>query len=160
MITEKRLKELIKQGATIYEAKYNHIEAVDLLKRKLDFISSKHNMVRFEPEKNERWQHHKYFDKLFETKEEAEWELKFGNITRVENLSLPSFEKFKENKYGISFRGKAPECYYTFYYNNELNDICLYDNDCEEYTNAKTATYENYFEMCKEVRKLFLGEEI
>ena len=41
---------------------------------------------------------------FFETKEEAEWELEFGNITRTERLSLPSWEEFNNSGESVVFR--------------------------------------------------------
>ena len=85
MITKERLQELIEQGATIYEVKYNNINPVSL-KNKIRFISKKYSVVVFEPRPNEKYKHHKYFDKLFETKEEAEWHKEFSRIERTERF--------------------------------------------------------------------------
>ena len=164
MIEKKRLEELIEQGAIIYEAKYHNVEPLDLSKRKFDFISSKYNMVRFEPMQNERWKHHKYLDKLFETKEEAEWELEFGNITRTETLRLPNFEEFMlDYKRVYKFNtpsGKTVKI--NGYYDEILKihggfiDICVNGSYIKDWDFSK----ENYLEACKIAKKLFLGEEV
>lgn len=167
MITKERLEELIKQGATIYEAKYHDTTPVDLSKREVRCISSRYNVVAFEPKPNERWLNHKYFDKLFETKEEAEWYLEFGNIERVERLNLPTWEEIitnnKYNYYGTSYFEFGDDYRLIVKLPNE-DDDCEFigidiNGNCELY-NWEEATKENYIEACKMAKKLFLGEEV
>lgn len=163
MISKERLQELIEQGATIYEAKYNHIEAVDLSKRKVDFISEKYNMVRFEPEKNERWQHHKYFDKLFETEEDARWELEM-TATRTETLKLPNFEEFMLDYKGVyrfhTTSGQIVKL--NGYYDERLKIPCGFIDICVNGSCIKDwdFTKENYIEACKLCLRLFKGEKV
>ena len=87
MISKERLEELIEQGSTIYEVKYGKINPVSL-KNKIRFISKKYPVIVFEPRPNEKYNHHKYFDKLFETKEEAEWHKEFGCIEKPQLSDL------------------------------------------------------------------------
>lgn len=97
---------------------------------------------------------------LFATKEEAEWQLEFGNITRTEKLELPTWEQFKKNKC-FNFVGID----WTFYelHNRRRNKLQLdysYDNDYYRPEKEWKLTYENYLEACRLCKKLFLGEEL
>lgn len=104
---------------------------------------------------------HRYdLESIFATKEEAEWQLEFGNITRTEKLELPTWEQFKKNEcftfFGIDW---------TFYelHNRRRNKLQLdysYDNDYYRPEKEWKLTYENYLEACRLCKKLFLGEEL
>ena len=59
------------------------------------------------------------------TKEEAEWELEFGNITRTETLRLPTFEEIKKAEF-FKFIGKDGKPYIMFY--SALNSLYIYSN--------------------------------
>ena len=160
MISKERLEELIEQRATIYEAKYHKINSVDLSKRKLDFISSKYNMVRFEPMPNEKWLHHKYLDKLFETEEDARWELEM-TATRMETLKLPTWEEFEKNKRFI-FTSADHTWYEISIFKKKIFWSFAADEYWDDYEDWKPveATKENYIKACKLCLKLFKGEEV
>ena len=59
MITKERLQELIEQGATIYEVKYNNINPVSLTNKIRD-VYYKNGVIAFEPRPDEKYLHHKY----------------------------------------------------------------------------------------------------
>ena len=166
MITQERLKKLIEQKATIYETKYGQINTVDLKDKKVKNFSGKY--VHFVPYRDEKFQLHKYYDRLFETKEEAEWQLEFGNITRTEKLSLPTFEEITASKHNVKTRSVV------FYKNNHmyileyayqfdfgwgifLERATMFDDEAETLFQQQ-ATKENYLKACKMAKKLFLGE--
>ena len=161
MITKERLEELIKQGATIYEAKYHNINPVDFSKNKVRFITDK--FLTLEPSFFEKYKCHKYFNRLFENKEEAEWELEFGNITRTETLKLPKWEEFENDKNVVTIYSKKHLIYHLLCYNNlseyhiTIEKVDAVDNDIMF---EKPLTKENYIEACKLCKKLFLGEEV
>ena len=171
MITKKRLEELIEQGATIYIIKTEPFIAGYVNKLKVVPITL-NNCYGISTEKYNKKHNCKpqfYYsafvfedicdvDKVFETKEEAEWYLKFGNITRTETLSLPTFEEIiKEigmnGTYNIEFTSK-----------NEWDECTLSVCTARQYIIVEgykhwDLTKANYLEACEICRKLFLGEE-
>ena len=153
MISKERLEELIEQGATIYEVKYNNINPVSL-KNKIRFISEKYSVVAFEPRPNEKYKHHKYFDKLFETLEEAEWHKEFGCIERTERLVLPTWEEFK-NDGEFSFLDKQGFEWDLYSPDDETRISLVGGYNHFEYEYSK----ENYTLACRRAKELFLGEE-
>ena len=90
-------------------------------------------------------------------KEEAEWELEFGNITRSETLKLPTWEEFKEIRF-VEFFYKEYD--YMLQYQNISKKIALYERNNKGDYYLSDATKENYTEACRLCKKLFLGEEI
>lgn len=147
MITKERLEQLIKQGATIY---YHKLESGDYFDR-LDLTHSwvSNNINDIEP------------DRLFETKEELEFDIEFGNITRTERLELPSWEEIKKEKH-FSFLDyhwiyRAIEIKNNKIYFDFSIDGDYYEEDYEQWKPVE-ATKENYLEACRMAKKLFLGE--
>lgn len=92
-------------------------------------------------------------NRAFETKEEAEWCLEFGNIARVEKLSLPTFDEFKDKAGGLMFYIK------TGYVLLSISDDrkMVYIQGDELIFNAPL-TKENYIDACKICKRLFKGE--
>lgn len=157
MITRERLEELIKQGATIYEVKYGNINPVSL-KNKIRYINYKYEIISFEPRPDEKYLHYKYFKRLFETKEDAEFALEFQNITRTETLNLPTWEELNiideikiNGEYGKRYIVQVDEY-----------DISIYASDGYDFILYKRfeRTKENYIKACTIARKLFLGESV
>lgn len=164
MITKKRLEELIKQGATIYEVKYNNINPVSL-KNKIRFIHEKYNVIAFEPRPNEKYKHHKYFDKLFETLEEAEWHKEFGCIERTVKLDLPKWEDIEKDKKFHYIRHFVLSKKFSFFIEiyKFTNTIGVsWSGGCKKtdprFDRIWELTKENYFEACRKAKELFLGE--
>ena len=153
MIEKKRLEELIEQGATIYEVKYNNINPVSLT-NKIRFISEKYPVIVFEPRPNEKYKHHKYFDKLFETKEEAEWHKEFGCIERTETLELPTWEEFIEMEevcfWKKNHRQTVIRVLGTKYIAVETSYERFFIGDL---------TKESYIKACRKAKELFLGKQ-
>jgi len=90
---------------------------------------------------------------LFETEEEAEWALEFGNITREEKLSLPSWEEIKKGR--ATFFSDVNHLGFI----TPLDIIVINEYDDGSKTLLKTPlTKENYIEACRLAKKLFLGE--
>ena len=157
MITKERLEELIKQGAMIYEVKYQNINPVSLT-NKVRFISDKNKVIVFEPRADEKYLHHKYLKNLFETQEEAEWHKEFGCIERTERLEFPLYENIKEGqpyKCGFVANGK----HYQFFASVlliELLEMSEYEY-CDEQLICQHSTKENYILACRKCKELFLG---
>lgn len=163
-ISKERLKELIEQGATIYENKEGHILEISFdnedirLGYKVSGIYLTFGIQ--EPTIIAE------LENLFETEEDAHWELEFGNITRTETLKLPKFEQIISNKDDIETRVVGfyvDRIYYILEYASDLDGnwlICLEKDtieDCECLFEAEP-TKENYLKACKMAKKLFLGE--
>lgn len=154
MIEKKRLEELIEQGATIYEVKYNNINPVSLTNKIRD-VYYKNGVIAFEPRPDEKYLHHKYFKNLFETLEEAEWHKEFGCIERTERLELPTWEEFEEKKFVWFVDKSQNQC--CLYYLNVANKIFI--NISGEVIEIGDFTKENYTLACRKAKELFLGEK-
>ena len=153
MILKERLEELIKQGATIYNISSKKYVG----QRKLDrFAWIDDDCLCFD---KTEYPEMAYLQNLFETKEEAEWELEFGNITRTETLRLPSWEYWqKVSKYGM----------YAMSFFDKENHYCelqiLETIKVVKWGYGRTVEFENsvskenYIEACRLCKKLFLGE--
>lgn len=167
MIQPDRLKELIEQEATIYGITglprwVEEINLGSLLYEeirnwlyKVDTICYGSGENDFRKEKLYRFGN----EDLFETREEAEWALEFGNITREEKLVLPSWEEFLNKPLwfhddDVNFLTKDNE--EIGFYKTCFSKIIVM-RDAETVFN-KPLTEENYIEACKLVKKLFLGE--
>lgn len=157
MISKERLEELIKEGATIYDIFLGNIYFVDLTMAKYydvpKYIEYKNNYYDCNLTRD--------IQDLFETKEEVEWELEFGNITRTETLNLPTWEELQKDlekcpdgeyvivdNYRITFTYYKPSRF-------ELISNCDYYT-CDNYNFGSTK--ENYIEACRVAKKMFLGE--
>lgn len=155
MISRERLAELIKQGATIYEVKYGNINPVSL-KNKIRYVNYKYETITFEPRPDEKYLHHKYFKRLFETQEDAEFAKEFKNITRIETLNLPTFEELKKFE-RFDFEAKDGHRY-TIHFISGFNTLAITGIIENKYYGK--ATKENYLEACKIAKKIFLGGKI
>ena len=164
MISKERLEVLIEKGATIYEVKYNNINPVSL-KNKIRFISEKNSVIVFEPRKNEKYKHHKYFKNLFETLEEAEWHKEFSCIERTERLELPTWEELqRKTEHYINFNTKRwTRCWLAIDmpYKKSIGKILItYADSNNDYYIIYDGrlTKENYIFACRKCKELFLGE--
>jgi hypothetical protein len=153
MIERERLQELINQGVTIYEVKYGKVNPV-LLKNKIRFVSEKSPVIVFEPIPNEKYKHHKYFDKLYETQAEAEWVAKM-HTQRTEFFEPPTWEEFEKQGEPYYFIGKGGIKERIYIYNNNGRRKLL-SSGCKFWG---TPTKDNYIKACEYARNLFLGKE-
>lgn len=139
-ITKERLQELINEGATIY--------GVPKYDKKIYKLNAKNYSI----DDNE-------LNYLFETKEQAEWYLKY-HATRTEELDLPTWEEFKSGKKVkfIDFYGH----HYTFEMKDEdyiwLTFKTIFDDSEIIVKFDEPATEENYIKACDLCLKLFKGE--
>lgn len=163
MITKERLEELIKQGATIYWLYGKSIEK-KVLKHKYHkfFIDTELN------EYNEKlgigiWKHK--LSKLFETKEEAEWHLEFGNITRTETLKLPTWEENKSvdcifttpNRSSYYLKSRVKTGYSIERENPYIIRIGKF-GESDNFIDFEF-TKENYILACRKCKEIFLKGE-
>ena len=152
MITKERLEELIKQEAIVYNVDIFGIKEIKL--DKLDYVEQNGTLLL--AKRSVYLAGYYYNERLFETKEEAEWEFEFGNITRTETLKLPSWEEFKKERFVEFFYNEYD---YMLQYQNISKKIALYERNNKGDYYLSEATKENYIEACRIAKKLFLGEE-
>lgn len=166
MITKERLEELIEQVSKVYCLDFNHIYSFDFeeYEGKIESATKCYPNDRLQIRWKKapiggigaQWSEDIYLQDLFETKEEAEWELEFGNITRTEILKVPTWEEFR--KLGsFEFYGYHQRRTILFY--DIVDDMIKLDNgNGDWYLFMKNHNKENYIEACKLCKKLFLGE--
>ena len=105
---------------------------------------------------------HKIINDYFTTQEEAEFALRYQNITRTEKLSLPTWEELK----GKIGEGKAYKIYFNdaqfLFVSSFIIEVGKYDTNGEQIEQyfCEGTHKENYLEACELCRKLFLGEEV
>lgn len=150
MITKERLRELIKQDdKKIYWSckgnNFSTIQEYDNLREFASLILESIDNIE---------------ESVFETKEEAEWEMKFGDVKRTEKLGLPTWEQFMLTSDGVEFTAKNGDKI-RFHKISDYTEsrITVYDKNGKESIDEEwEATKENYIEACKLCKKLFLGE--
>ena len=162
MITEERLKELTKERKDFFEASiYDdiprkiNIKEIDISKPFVFYDDENSNAERVFYNLLSGQLCSVDLERIFETEEEAKWYLEFGNIARVEKLSLPTFDEFKDKAGGLMFYIK------TGYVLLSISDDrkMVYIQGDELIFNAPL-TKENYIDACKICKRLFLeGEE-
>ena len=144
MITKERLQELIELGATIYYHKLTNGDYFDILDLSHSWVASNINDLEL--------------DRLFETKEEVDWDLEFGNITRTETLSLPNYKVAKTyidtDKFILEDNSN-----FKFLLLSNPDNIIIVDKQQGNQTFNKPLTKDNYIEACRLAKKLFLSEE-
>lgn len=100
---------------------------------------------------------HRYcLESIFATKEEAEFELEFGNITWTETLKLPTWKQMQENiDWGIDCANRK-----WYLLKSRGHSIIRIEDWTRNGIYEEPLTYENYLEACRICKKLFLGEEL
>ena len=156
MIEKNRLEELIKQGATIW-TNYCGLYPIDLRNKEINIDKQYDDVLNLD---DSAWGRSVNFNYLYETEEDAEFASKFQNIKRVETLNLPTWEMFIQLGIPFEFTSKNGECFYLELCDEEGIDKIVIYNKIGFISNvfSSLATKENYFEACKEARRLFLGE--
>lgn len=157
MISEERLEELIKNRQPVYYGLYEVIYPHKWKEYTLN------NRYLFRSTFNAPQWFYNLKD-LFETKEEAEWYFKFGNIQRTETLSLPTWDEFKEcDTHTKFYNQKIRYTLYVYVKNKNTNNcrIMIFADDGSQdwFVFEKPLTKENYIEACEVAKKLFLGGE-
>ena len=159
MITKERLEEIREKDERVFiliddkpiSAKLNS------LCLQIGYVDGKEHFVLFDPDDrivsitNED---------LFETKEDAEEYIKYGNITREERLNYVSWEKFKKRECHMVFTDKLYD--YGCYIDEEM--ICIKriptrTMDKEKFIFTEPLTRENYDKARDLCIKLFKGEK-
>ena len=99
------------------------------------------------------------FEDLYETKDDAEFALEFGNITRTETLKLPTWEEFKKliDKDNFHFIDKNHSMYTLAGWKGDIN---IFSPDDDTISITMKLTQENYITACRICKKIFLGENV
>jgi len=151
MITKERLEDLIKENKKVYYTQ-NHPLTEDAMWIDLtgaEIIPSQECVVlSYKIYNNYGYVNCFPFKWLYETEEDARWELEM-TVTRTETLKLPKWEEFFNSGKSIVFRDAYGDIQELKQYNREI-----YIN--EQYCGYLTK--ENYIEACKLCLKLFKGE--
>lgn len=151
MISKERLEELIEQGATIWTKDLHFLE----LNKNDCFMNSK-NLLQF-------GNFHYTNDYLFETEEDARWELEM-TATETLTLKMPRFEEFMlDYKGAYRFHTKDGQIVkINGFYDERPNiqsgfiDVCMNGHCVKDWEFTK----ENYIEACKLCLRLFKGKEL
>ena len=154
MITKERLEELIEQSATIYRT-YADVSVQEVK------LNKKHMKV----DNAFLWQKMTGafkgcgtpLDKLFETKEEAEWHKEFGCIERTERLELPTWEEVikLDTSNGIKTIKIFDDIWFYITWDKK---VVLTNLLTREFYSHDKLTKENYTLACRQCVKLFKGE--
>lgn len=163
MITKDRFEELKKEKAFIFYLLNNSISIIRL-DDTYDISVEEYNKINnckptLYHNRNGIFQDICEIDKVFETKEDAEFALRFKRIPKpVEYLDLPTWEEFnKENKV-VVFTS------YSYKYHLLKVGNYIYLRSFYRYGGmdvyCKPLTKENYFKVCEICRKLWSGEEV
>lgn len=162
MITQERLKELIEQGATIYKiSKEIFIAGASDFLKIVEVPSGLYSQ-----EINDRLGCQPDYSLLFETKEDAEWQLEFVNIPRTEILNLPTWGEAQKNLeveiYAPKGRKYLLQTKIKVGYSIDKENPYIIRIDRIGYADSQIDfeySKENYIEACRVAKKLFLGEE-
>ena len=156
MISREKLEELIEKGESVYCKYPKSIKKIQLNKANCR-ISIFNSLVVAKDNKCNQYK----LENLYVDKVDAEFDLEFKGIERIETLSLPSWEEMSESWYNeFKFVGGNGLAYSLVVVNGGDKCIIIRDNlylDQRFYVDGTTK--ENYIKACKVAKKLFLGEE-
>ena len=170
MITKERLNELIEKGATIYTFCY--------YQTKKDIVGIDTSIYKKKEIRGNLFYcgvHIIGIENIFETEEDAEFDLRYKNITRPETLSLPTWEeveklidKVKNGKDNFINLELITQFYtkdnglidFDVYLLKEDNSLMFEITNNDEFNYEFEATKDNYLKGCEICRKLFLGENV
>lgn len=151
MIQNQKLQQLIQAGATIYAATNNGVIPIMLSK----FTTIEGDKLVWGLEFSD----FEFLEILFETKKQAEWNLK-TRTARVVQFLPPMWEEFKENKTSFKFGSpKHSNPYLLYGYGNKMRIVEVLKNGLEREIFNFEATEENYVKACEICKKLFLGKD-
>lgn len=158
MIEKERLEEFIQNKTVIYNIAKGQdgtrwLRTLDVN----DIIDIEEKFIYYVPDEYPEIAN---FSDLFETKEDAEFALRFQNILRTEELNLPTFEEFCKNTF-FAFTAYNYRYALCIDYDGSLvvGEYDEYENYFPgEEINYGELTKENYLKACELCRKLYLGE--
>lgn len=160
MITKERLEELIEHGATIYTPDDVWQTIGEIYLEKKCYISEddrlRNEKITYEDLPNATAMYSIPLEDLFETKEDAKFDLRFKRIPRTEYLDLPTWEEFTKERDMEEFGFYSKYHKYTTL--KVISDKYLAVEDNWERYYTSELTEENYIKACEMCRKLWLGE--
>ena len=167
-IKNERLEELIKEGAFIFYIYNEKSIGIIKLDKSYGISVDKYNEInKCKPvfyHKGNVYQDICDADKIFETKKQAEWALKYHAV-RIETLDLPTWEEFTsmDNSIIRFYVRERNYSMYIFVKNKKTNNcriLIRVDNGEQDWlVFEEPATEENYEKACDLCLKLFKGEE-
>lgn len=160
MISKERLTELIEQGATIYGKIYGDILAIELSKKNKPEIKYDDRLDVYCT--SNEWRNKMQFCYLFETKEDARWELEM-TATRTETLKLANYTDFENENGDRVFYHKGIIYELSLWWasdNTKIIRVTWNGRDGFGWLFEKPLTKENYIEACKLCLRLFKGEKV
>jgi hypothetical protein len=157
MITKERLEELIEQGATIYDlsSPFEPFE-IDFLKVKIHgfFKDGFNSYIECPTAYNGHQLIFCEYKDLYEfkNKEDAEWYLKYGKVTKTETISFPTYEKIMHDLEGKTGTYTIIDASNVLLEVNLgkycIDQIYLYTNEDKFNWNLSKEGYEQACEMC------------
>ena len=173
MISKERLKELIKQRATVYTWSGYNIPGTPFKKQVYEIKLRKGDEIIDYPfgPSLDSYDHPiaaLYTGVPLQLLYETKFEMEFQGLKRVERLDLPTWEDFcvldnSMPNFRVSFMSKYKENYGLCLFNNldGSKNIILYnfDDTGDSCVFDKPANEENYIEACRLVKKLFEIED-
>lgn len=160
MVTKERLEELMRNCAVIYGIEFDKIESYDLSDEDICISPAEFGDYGLRIFNSLGYWNDVRFENLFESKKEAEWYKEFGCIQRTEQLKLPTWQEFKNQKiHTVCFFSKNTNCFFEMFIHEKNNKLVLYDHDCDYKYFNDIATKENYIKACRIAKAHFLGEE-
>lgn len=162
MITKERLEDLIKENKKVYYTQ-NHPLTEDAMWIDLtgaEIIPPQECVaLSYKIYNNYGYVNCFPFKWLYETEEDARWELEM-TVTRTETLKLPTWKQFRKGKI-ILFIGKDKNAYNLTTFSHTLvkdKKLEVYNMTDNKILFEKPLTKENYIEACKLCLRLFKGE--
>lgn len=149
------LQKKIENGDTVWVIKLGYREVLEL-KLSSEYKTNDYgelvHLLRDFDGPNSCIRTYKEIYHVFDTKEDAEFELEFGNIMLTEKLELPTWERFKTQPY-FTFTGK------NIYHGYMEEDYCNEKTERVISVCGKIFdfTYDGYLEACRLCKELFLG---
>lgn len=157
MISNERLKWLIENETYVYACSNGRVYELPLSKHDsiikqdaMDLYSNYTNNADF------------YTYKLFETKQDAEFQRDYGKIERLDSVSFPNpCELDKTSNFQVYFINPLGKVYRLIasFPNNFIGIHSVEHNKEAENVFFKPATKENYLLACEQARRIFLGEK-
>lgn len=150
MITKERLEELIEKGADIWKIEDGKVYL--LRKDHYQYWNIKEDRLQWYCKIVPSGYCCISFNHLFETKEDAEWYVKYGKVTKTETISFPTYEKIMqdlEGKTGTYTIINASNVLLVVNLGKHYVDqIYLYTNEDKFNWNLSKEGYEQACEMC------------
>lgn len=150
MIEKERLEELIEEGEKIWSITNGRVVCFPTSKRDY-FVNRLDGTILYS---NDKYNADLKLEKLYETKEDAEWVVKY-HTQRLEYFEPPTWEKFEREHKPYRFISKSGLRETIYVFDKNVNNKLL--SAGSKFFGKPTK--ENYIKACEYARSLFLGGE-